>query len=113
MLGVGAGLAFGWLILPAKAPLQATLPQLRADFKADLVLMTAEKFAKDGDATAALNQLAAIDAGDPLTLLANAQTYAQGIGYSQPDLALLQALSDELDPAVYQSWKNGGSGNGK
>ena len=42
LLGVGIGLAFGWLVMPAAAPTNASLNQLRADYKTDLTLMIAE-----------------------------------------------------------------------
>lgn len=104
LIGLGAGLAFGWLVLPPQAPREAALSDLRADYKTDLVLMAAESFCAHQDPRAALEQLAQIDTGDPLTLLVNSIQYAQAIGYASADLDTLRALFYGIDASVYQSW---------
>jgi hypothetical protein len=104
-LGVGAGLAYGWLLKPAAAPQEADLSRLRADFKTDLVLMVAEQFAETQEPLLALDELAKVEPKDPYVLLVNAINYAQGVGYQSEDLAKMQALIKAIDPATYRQWE--------
>jgi len=99
--------------MPAAAPTNASLNQLRADYKTDLTLMVAESYAQSRDLPAALDSLARIEPDDPYSLLVNAVNYARGIGYQESDLNLIKALIDAIDPAVYQEWLGGRGGNGK
>jgi len=112
MLGAGAGLAFGWLFMPAAAPKSADLNQLRADYKTDLTLMVAESYAQDQNLPAALDRLALIEPDDPYSLLVNAVNYAQGVGYQESDIKLIKALIDAIDPAAYQEWLGGRTADG-
>jgi len=105
LLGIAAGLAFGWLVMPPKAPSNAPMQRLRVDYETDLVLMTAEYFQGDPDTLLALNQLAKISPEDPLTLVGNSLTYARQIGYQQTDLLLIENLLTNIDPQLYQEWK--------
>ena len=111
LVGVGSGLAFGWLVAPPKAPRNAGLSQLRADFKTDLVLMTAERFRATGDGLEALTQLGQVEA-DPLTLIVSAVKYGEGIGYSQEDLQMMRSLFDGIDTQTLQQWQAQGGANG-
>lgn len=105
LLGIGAGLAFGWLVMPPGAPVDAPMDELRVDFQTDLVLMVAEWFSQDGDSALALDQLAEVSSADPLTLIGASLSYARQIGYSAEDLLLLENLLTGIDPQVYQDWK--------
>ncbi len=104
LIGVGAGLAFGWTMMPPAAPRNAPLGSLRADFKTDLVLMVAEDFQTRPDSMQALTQLDKLDEGDPITLLGNCIQYAQGIGYPEEDLKLMQNLLNSIDAEIYLQW---------
>ena len=104
ILGIGAGLAFGWLVMPPKAPSNAPMERLRVDYETDLVLMTAEFFQGEPDTLLALDQLAKISPVDPLTLVGNSLSYASQIGYPQTDLQLIEHLLTNIDPALYQEW---------
>ena len=104
-LGIGAGLAFGWMIMPPKAPVNAPMKDLRVDYKTDLVLMVAESFAKNSDSEQALDQLQEIDPGDPLTLIGASLSYAKEIGYPPADLKLIENLLTNIDLEVYKQWK--------
>jgi len=57
LIGAGAGLAFGWTMMPPAAPKDAPLASLRADFKTDLALMVAEDFQTEPDSMQALTRL--------------------------------------------------------
>lgn len=104
LVGVGAGLAFGWMMMPPAAPRNAPLASLRADFKTDLVLMVAEEFQTAPDSMQALTQLDKLDESDPITLLGNSIQYAQAIGYPEEDLKLMQDLLNSMDAEIYLQW---------
>ena len=105
LLGIVAGLAFGWLAMPPKAAQDADLERLRVDYQTDLVLMLAESFQKEPDSLFTLNELAKINGEDPLTFIGNSLVYAQKVGYPQEDVDLIINLLTQIDPQVYQSWK--------
>ena len=104
LLGIAAGLAFGWLVMPPKAPTIATMERLRVDYETDLVLMIAEYFQGNPDTMLALEQLAKISPEDPLTLVGNSLSYARQIGYPQTALLLIESLLTNIDPEIYQEW---------
>lgn len=104
LIGVGAGLAFGWLMMPPAAPRNAPIGSLRTDFKTDLVLMIAEEFHTTPDPTLALDQLDRLDNGDPITLLGKSIQYAQAIGYPEEDQRLMRDLLNNIDAEIYLQW---------
>lgn len=104
LIGVGAGLAFGWMMMPPAAPSNAPLGSLREDFKTDLVLMVAEDFQTESDSMQALTQLDRLDDSDPITLLGNSIQYAQGIGYPEEDLKMMTDLLNSIDAEIYLQW---------
>ena len=106
LIGAGAGLAFGWTMMPPAAPTNAPLASLRTDFKTDLVLMVAEEFQAEPDSMQALTQLDRLDESDPITLLGNSIQYAQGIGYPEEDLKLMQNLLNSIDAEIYLQWND-------
>ncbi len=113
LVGLGAGLAFGWLVMPPQRPTNASLTQLRADYKTDLVLMVAEQYQVEQDPLAALDQLTKIDTGDPTVLLENVIHYGEGIGYTKEDLEKIRTLASNIDAATLQEWQQRSPDNGK
>ncbi len=111
LVGVGAGLVFGWLIMPPQRPVDASLTQLRADFKTDWALMVAERFESEQNPIAALDRLALIDESDPPTLLGNVLHYAQGIGYPSQDLSRIEALLKSFDSETLLEWQQRSGGD--
>lgn len=106
LIGVGAGLAFGWTMMPPAAPTNAPLGSLREDFKTDLVLMVAEDFQTEPDSMQTLTQLDKLDNGDPITLLGNSIQYAEEIGYAEEDLSLMRNLLNSIDAEIYLQWND-------
>ncbi len=104
ILGIAAGLAFGWLVMPPRAPVGAAMDKLRVDYQTDLVLMVAEFFQSNPDSLLALNQLSKLTPHDPLTLIGSSLAYGAEIGYQQQDLLLMENLLMGIDPEVYQQW---------
>jgi hypothetical protein len=97
--GLTAGLLIGWMVVPGP-PGGTTLEALRADYRTDLVLMTAEIFQQDGDLSAAAARLIDIDPGrSPLRAVQQAIVAGQELGYAQSDIETLARLFQAL-----QTW---------
>ncbi len=97
--GLTAGLLIGWMVVPGQ-PSGATLEELRADYRTDLALMTAEIFEQEGDLSAAAARLTEIDPGhSPLRAVQQAIVTGQELGYAQSDIETLARLFQAL-----QTW---------
>jgi hypothetical protein len=92
VVGIGLGLLYGWVINPVKF-IDTTPESLRADYRADYVLMIAEAFHAEQNADLAVHQLAALGSGSPAQIAAQALQTAGKIGYSVNDISLLQELT--------------------
>lgn len=90
-LGLAAGLLAGWLLFPPAAH-AVEFRSLRADYKADFVLITAEIYSRDDDLTAASVRLQQLGAQDSLQAVQQAIITAQELGYEQADMQLLARL---------------------
>lgn len=91
LAGAGLGLYYGWVISPVKYV--DTLPSsLRADYKADYVLMVAEVFESEQDAEAAARSLALLGSEPPAAIVFAALEFARQNGYAPADLQRLQDL---------------------
>jgi hypothetical protein len=97
-IGIAAGLYYGWVINPVRYE-DTTPDTLRADYKADFVLMTAEAYQKDGDLGAAARRLALLGDTRPQESVATAALFAAKAGYEETDLGLIQKLGEAL-----QTW---------
>jgi hypothetical protein len=91
--GAAAGLYYGWMVKPVEN-LVASPASLRADWKTDIVLMTAEAYHSEGDLAMAFRRLAILGDGTPEESLAKAIRFAASINppYAEADMALMQAL---------------------
>jgi hypothetical protein len=103
-LGCGAGLYYGWRINPVEY-VDTSPASLRADYKADTVLMVAEAYQGDGDLDMALKRLYMLGEQSPLEIVTEAITFAATIAppYAEGDLALMHKLANYLKtrfPAV-------------
>lgn len=92
LAGAGLGLYYGWVISPVEYV--DTLPSsLRADYKADYVLMVAEVFESEQDVEAAARRLALLGSEPPAAIVSAALEFARQNGYAPADLQRLQDLA--------------------
>ncbi len=96
--GIGAGLAYGWVLDPVEF-FDLTPDTLRADFKADYVVMTAEAYRVEQDPGLAARRLAVFGSQSPSAIAAEGLAYARANGYPDSDIALMQELVTAL-----QAW---------
>ena len=97
LVGAGLGLLYGWIIDPVDY-VDTTPTTLRADFKADYVLMVSEIYGADGDAEVAVIRLTYLGDVSPVVSVENALIFAVDAGYGPDDLRLLRDLADALAP---------------
>ena len=98
ILGAGLGLAYGWYVNPVDF-FDLTPDTLRADYKADYVLMTAEAYSVELDPGLAARRLAIFGTKSPSALASEGLMYARANGFSDEDIALIQELVTAL-----QAW---------
>lgn len=90
-LGFGGGLAYARYASPVEYT-HTDLASLRVDFRADLVLMTAERFDRDHDVHGALGALAHLGPESPARKCAQALEFSRLAAYSPQDVELLEQL---------------------
>ncbi len=98
LLGLAAGLYYGWVVNPVKVE-NISPDILREDFRADYVLMVAEIYQSEQNPEQAMDRLTFLRANNPLTSIEQALSFAAESGYAETDFALLS----ELDKAV-RAW---------
>ena len=92
LAGIGLGLLYGWVISPLEY-IDTSPDSLRADYRADYVLMIAEVYQAEQDANLASRRLALLGgAQSPDEIALQALEYAQSHGYVAQDVSLLQNL---------------------
>lgn len=91
IVGIAAGLVYGWVISPVQYT-DAPPNILRADYRADYVLMTAEAYQKDHDAETAARRLAILGSEPPAQIAASALQYATDNGFTPDEIIILQGL---------------------
>ena len=98
LFGAGIGIAYGWYIDPVD---YFDLPPdtLRADYKADYVLMTAEAYRSEQDPGLAARRLAIFGTKSPSAIAADGLAYARANGFSDSEITLIQELVTAL-----QAW---------
>jgi hypothetical protein len=98
LVGIGLGLAYGWFVDPVDF-FDLSPDTLRADYKADYVLMTAEAYRAEQDPGLAARRLAIFGTKSPYAIAADGLDYARKNGFSDSDIALIQELVTAL-----QAW---------
>jgi hypothetical protein len=89
--GIGLGLAYGWLVDPVEF-FDLTPDTLRADYKADYVLMVAEAYRAEQDPGLAARRLAILGSRSPSTIASEGIAFARANGFADSDIALMQEL---------------------
>jgi len=97
--GIGLGLLYGWVINPVKF-IDLTPDTLRADYKADYILMVAEAYHLEQDPSLAARRLAVFGSEAPSVIAANGLELARQSGFADSDIALIQDLV-----AALQTWQ--------
>jgi hypothetical protein len=95
VIGGGLGLAYGWVFNPPPYA-NLKLDTLRADYKADYVLMTAEVYRKDNNLASAVRRLNLLEDKPADRLVAEALLTARDLQYAQSDLETLAFLAQAL-----------------
>ncbi len=90
--GIALGLYYTWIISPVKF-VDATFYDLRQDYKADYVLMTAEIFSKDPVLFQTILRLDRLMSESPEQAVDDAIKIAESLGYAETDLNLLYQLN--------------------
>jgi hypothetical protein len=98
LAGIGLGIAYGWYIDPVDY-FDLTPDTLRADYKADYVLMTAEAYHAEQDPGLAARRLAIFGTKSPSAIAAEGLDYARAQGFSDTEIVLIQELVTAL-----QAW---------
>ena len=94
-VGVSLGLLYGWVINPVEY--ENTSPDiLRADYKADFVLMVAEVYRSDQDLEQATRRLALLGDLPPARIVAEAALTAKQLSYAPSDLQVIDELARAL-----------------
>ena len=96
--GIGIGLTYGWVIDPVDF-FDLTPDTLRADYKADYVLMAAEAYHIEQDPGLAARRLAIFGSQSPSAIASQGLGYARTNGFADSDIALMQELVTAL-----QAW---------
>ncbi len=95
IVGLAGGLYYGWVFNPVKY-VDTSPETLRADYKADYVLMVAEIYQSDHDLTSATQRLAYLGKQSPELVAAEGLSNARLIGFSEYDLTTILGLSQAL-----------------
>lgn len=98
IVGLAAGIVYGWVVRPLSYA-DVSTEQLRSDYRIDYVLMTAEVFRHDGDPAKAAQQLAFLGDEPVIRYVQEAIITGSELGYSRADLDLLGSLAASL-----QTW---------
>lgn len=93
--GAGLGLFYGWVVSPVEV---VDLPPetLRADFRADYILMVAEAYQSERDLDLAARRLAIFGSDPPAGIASQALQFGPSAGYSQSEMSALRALVEDL-----------------
>jgi len=95
LVGLVIGLLYGWLISPVSY-IDTSPNTLRIDYKTDYVLMVSESYQSEKDLQQVARRLAMLGGSSQIEIVAQAIQFAQKAGYSEADVARMQALLSAL-----------------
>ena len=102
LLGVAAGLFYGWVVNPVDY-VDTSPDTLRIDYRTDYVLMTAETFQTDKNLDLARQRLAVFGLQPAEDIVYQGIRFADEYGYHPADILLMQALAAALAPNPIQA----------
>jgi len=91
IVGIALGLAYGWVIDPVEYT-DVTPNILRADYRADYVLMVAEAHQSEQDSETTARRLAILGSESPEQIVASTLEFAIKNNFTQNEILLLQGL---------------------
>jgi hypothetical protein len=97
IFGALMGIGYGWWLRPQMYT-QASLSNLRVDYRTDYVLMTAEIYHQENNLEEARQRLQLLGSDSPERYSREALLAAGQFGYGQNDLQLLANLVQALTP---------------
>jgi hypothetical protein len=103
VIGIALGLVYGWLIDPIEYT-DVTPNILRADYRADYVLMVAEAHQTDADPETAARRLAMLGSEAPAQIVTAALDFATQNSFTQNEISALQDLLNAMQ--TYQPQGN-------
>ena len=89
--GIALGLVYGWVIDPVEY-VDVTPNILRADFRADYVMMVAEAHQSEKDLENSAKRLAMLGSESPAQIVTSTLDYAKKNNFTQNEIDLLQEL---------------------
>ncbi|HSF81123.1 MAG TPA: hypothetical protein VLA49_07810 [Anaerolineales bacterium] len=95
LLGIIAGLVYGWYVNPVKY-VDTTPDSLGVDYKTDYVLMVAEAYTAEADLDMAVRRLALLGEPSPQESVNQAILFAERQGYTDADVATIRQLLGDL-----------------
>lgn len=99
VIGIALGLIYGWVISPVQY-IDTTPDTLRADYRADYVLMVAEAYQAEQNPNLAAQRLAILGSLPPGEIASQALDSARQFNYAEADIALIQKLTTAM-----QAWQ--------
>jgi hypothetical protein len=90
-VGVTAGLVYGWVIEPVQY-VDVTPNILRADYRADYVLMVAEAHLREQNPELSARRLALLGSDSPAKIVEETLIYAARNGFTQTEMITLKGL---------------------
>ena len=100
LIGFVMGLIYGWVLNPGGVK-NTTLASLRADFKADYVVMVSEIYSSNHDLETATKYLNVFNASrSPIQSVQDALLVGQQFGFSEREMRALADLEIDLTSAA-------------
>jgi hypothetical protein len=93
--GIGLGLLYGWVINPVDF-VDLTPDTLRADYRADYILMVAEAYQTEQDLDLAARRLAVFGSDPPAGIAAQALQFGPSAGFTPSELTSIEELVQAL-----------------
>ncbi|MDD2921354.1 MAG: hypothetical protein PHQ36_03640 [Anaerolineales bacterium] len=103
VVGIAAGLIYGWVVSPVEY-VDVTPGIMRADYRADYVLMVAEAHQREQDSETSARRLAMLGSDPPAKIVESALIYAAQNGFTENETVVLRGLLNAMQ--TYQPQGN-------